>query len=633
MNIPYTNTSIRTTPAFVLSLYILAAIVSASTSIYLQGFRFGAENNIFHIPYVLSLATTQEFSDDAFYGSLRNFTSIFWPALRLVSSESNIETNFLIAHFLSRAGAFIGLVFLARSLGLYAPPTILVILSCAALTPWLRGSSIVGDHGIFIDYLTHSETTWGLIFAAFAFISRARFLPASAFIGLVFSINAFIGIWVALACIATVPFLHSRPTPVALLKCLTVFLLFSAPVLFWIFTSISDTGRSVSFSYINYIREYYPEHFLIESVSIEGAFTLTLIFFSGLIAAQLLPASRFLSLFQISILFIFLIGIPAPYIIDSRFIFNLHLLRSAGLIETLSVIFAILAGARLATDAASASRRLLGLVTVFSTISLDKNLESALLVLIALSFGYLAYFEPNTACKERWFILKYRIERIAPLLCIVVLVFLMAESSDYQIQGKIQLLLSLLAGLAVISSALSLGALRKSIPVLVGVLVATYAAGTVTKTYLWRENAPKSQVPKTAMQENSWQELTTWIRNSEIHGVFLLPVSERRFDRFQLMARRKVWVDWAQGAAVMWDPAFHSQWMPRYRDVLSLNSPADFLDYATENGIEHIVLPSESATCPPSTEAIKTTGHYVLCRVQPLAGKNMPLDEVHEPPF
>jgi hypothetical protein len=65
-------------------MYTLFALTFAFVSLAITGFKFGIYNNVFHIPYVLSLSESQEFLGDAFYSSLKHFTSIIWLALRLV---------------------------------------------------------------------------------------------------------------------------------------------------------------------------------------------------------------------------------------------------------------------------------------------------------------------------------------------------------------------------------------------------------------------------------------------------------------------------------------------------------------------------------------------------------------------
>ncbi|MDK2741361.1 MAG: hypothetical protein NDI90_00470 [Nitrospira sp. BO4] len=115
--------------------------------------------------------------------------------------------------------------------------------------------------------------------------------------------------------------------------------------------------------------------------------------------------------------------------------------------------------------------------------------------------------------------------------------------------------------------------------------------------------------------QDSWSKLVDWIRSSNIHGIFLIPINEGGSDRFQLMARRKVWVDWKQGAAVMWSPSFYDQWMVRYKQVSVLNTPEEFIDYAQAHNIRNVIIKSQDGACPAPALPIKATERYVLCQL------------------
>lgn len=82
--------------------------------------------------------------------------------------------------------------------------------------------------------------------------------------------------------------------------------------------------------------------------------------------------------------------------------------------------------------------------------------------------------------------------------------------------------------------------------------------------------------------------LANWIRAEGVQGPILADI-DPGLDYLQVLTRQPVWVDKKQGAAVMWEPSFHSQWMSRYRDVAQLNGTAEFLAYARQHHIQYIV--------------------------------------------
>jgi len=111
-------------------------------------------------------------------------------------------------------------------------------------------------------------------------------------------------------------------------------------------------------------------------------------------------------------------------------------------------------------------------------------------------------------------------------------------------------------------------------------------------------------------------QMVDWVRESTLSGPFLIPVLDPHRDRFatfQHRAKRPVWVDWKQGAAVMWDPWFYWQWMPRFREVEGLVTAEDFSDYALRNQIPSIILPSDIGSCPSEMDTDFSNSEYSVC--------------------
>jgi len=72
----------------------------------------------------------------------------------------------------------------------------------------------------------------------------------------------------------------------------------------------------------------------------------------------------------------------------------------------------------------------------------------------------------------------------------------------------------------------------------------------------------------------SWRELQVWAKsNTRIDDVFAVPDWP---DGFGVWSERSVWVDWKHGAAVMWDPTYHSVYQERRRVQKEATDPLRF---------------------------------------------------------
>jgi len=66
------------------------------------------------------------------------------------------------------------------------------------------------------------------------------------------------------------------------------------------------------------------------------------------------------------------------------------------------------------------------------------------------------------------------------------------------------------------------------------------------------------RAPSETPQEQAYREVHTWVRQATpANAMILVPLD---LDGFQLDAQRRIWVNWKQGAAVMWAPSFYTQW-------------------------------------------------------------------------
>ncbi len=528
------------------------ALSAGALSMALTGFLFGIGNNVFHIPYVLGLAQMPEFMGDAFYLSLNKFTSIVWPVVRLVSTEENVEQVFFTAQFASRIAAFIGLIVLVRTLGLVQWVGVALLSVAVALSPWMQLVSVVGGHGMLIPYFTHSEVTWPFIFILLAFLLRQQVVYAAATCGILFCINAFVGLWMLWVVFVwgllrhpALPFKHWGQATLA-------FTMLALPVVIWIAASISSDA-AVAFDYRDYIRFYYLEHFLIEAATASALLTLASLLACAWLAALSFKESQALKHILLGLVLLLLVGAFLPYVLNQRFVFNLHLLRAAGVLQALAVVLVGCASVLRLLRHGNALLQLLGGAALVLLAVGPVSLGSALLLLGMLTWAWLL------------------------------------ESRSRQGLRYGSLYLDWLPALA-------LGGL---------LIVAGFQL----------HNRKPQHSP--LVHDAEWVAIASWVRQSDLHGVFLLPIQEPNSAYFQLLARRRVWVEHKQGAAVMWQPSFYVQWRRRLEEVQALASPEATLAYARQHGIAYLLLNNSNGVCPSGALALQAWAQHVLCASAP----------------
>lgn len=596
---------------FTAVLAFLLLLTAASLTI--TGHLYGVNNSVFHIPYVLNLAETPEFSDDAFYATLKYFASIVYPIMRLFATDDNVQAVFAVASFVSRFGALAGLLYLAMSNGLRSRLGLVLFMVGVVVSPWFQDFSVVGGHGMFLYYFTHSEVTWPLVFVALALLASDRLVPAAAAIGLMASINIFVAIWLGLVGAFAV-LTSRRPLDFSTAaKSLAMFLVFASPVVIWLVVSLftGNARGAAPFSFVGYVREYHSEHFLIEATPRRALMHFALMSVCGLMAASYVSNSRFWLRIQVGCLLIFVVGVVLPYFVDSRLVINLHLVRSAGLEQAVAGALVILAGARLALYADSYRGRLLGLTVLFATCALERTTGSIIIVALTLLVSIVT--DPRVG--SRSMAIVGFAERYAKSMTAVCVTLVIVELTRRFLgpDGSLQLVVVLFAFVLCILLALPGGeavVLRRG---LLASTVVALAASFVYKSIPLPAYEYRYNILDAGELNKSWTEIERQIRNSEIAGPFLIPVDDRRGFYFQLRARRKVWVDWKQGAAVMWAPSFYEQWARRYKEVSALGTPESFIDYARSNNIKNVLIHSTAGVCPAPASLKLRTAHLVLC--------------------
>jgi hypothetical protein len=593
-------------------LYLLLPLAFGFMTTLLTGFGFGTINNVFHIPYVLNLVNTPEFLNDAYYATLKNMTSIIWPMIRLISNEDNIERVFYIAFIVSDVMAWAGILYIIRIAELRSLSGMLLAMCVLMLSPFLRHTSIIGNCGMFIDYFNHSEVSWIFVFLSIGLLSKNKIVLAYTMAGIVFSINAFIGIWLLFINTFALIFIKNKVSIITLVKAVAGFALFALPVILWIYFAVSGKSEAVNFKFIDYIRQYFPDHFLIEATNMNSFITHIILVCSGIVAAKNMPNGRYWVLVQIGAFIIILLGIPLPYIIDNRFVFNLHLIRSAGVGQAIAAIIISISGTKMFLDKTDNSKRILGIIILLSLFIVYeiKYLGHAILLLSLLVGNLWDDRRGEGIYKSLIDNLSQHRDKLA-MFCSVLFVLALIKNfvqTPFNVMQQQKLSLIILLTLLLL-----LNNIRKvGVENYVSALFMVYA---ISLSILIMQDRNRLEANIDQMPENrSWKELVSWVRTSNLHGPFLLPINENdHTDYFQLQARKQVWVDWKQGAAVMWSPSFYEQWSTRSREVSALKTNKDYVDYAQKHDIHYIVLKTSEGVCPAPATVIKRTPYYILC--------------------
>jgi hypothetical protein len=447
-----------------------------------------------------------------------------------------------------------------------------------------------------------------------ALMQRSRIAASAGFTGIAFALNAFVGIWMVFVNGLSRVFDTRRlPRVAEVLTYGGVVALIALPVMVWISFAVLGANPGAPFSYIEYVREFYPNHFLIEAASKDRAAALMVMFVCGLIASLHTAHPRYWVGVQLSVLALLVIGSFLPYLINQRFIFNLHLLRADGLEQAVSILLCVMAAIKLWAGGTSARQRWMGVIVVAALLSWPKSLAGLALPVIAVAL-LAGLSDQADAIAVR--AVASRIRRheaalawlaTAGFACLFVL-----EAAKFGLGA------GLAVRLAFVAVALCLvWRPRLATPWTPVKAMATCTVAAVLVAGLAIQQRIASE-PGPSAASRDWGALVAWVRASDLHGVFLVPLDQS--DNFQLMARRPIWVGAVQGAAVMWEPSFYAQWSPRFKDLLALKGARELIAYASAHDIRYVVIDTETGDCAAPAELVKRSGRYAVCRVGKAAG-------------
>ena len=543
-----------------LGLIACSATVAAIVSLLITGFLFPVGNNLFHLPIVANLYDLPQFSNDTFIQSLRLYSSGVWILLKGADAVVPARPLFLTMLFFSRIVTFLGFFLLADLLGLRKIHERALFGALITVTFVLRGTSYAGGGGLFIDSFTHSELANGFILLAIFFSVTDKHLPTIVSVGATFFCNAFMGVWAAI--IVTVIFFYTsvlaKPRVELPLKEIAVggvlAALISAPVIQNILSN-PETAQSLSFSYSDYLKYYYPNHFFIESTPLSERLALTLVSCVGALSLLLIQskiAARRLVLALGSAAAIYLIGTIVPLFTYRPAIINLHFLRIGAIIELIALLSSCV-------------------ITTTWFFSRDSRLKN---VVGAIAIVFIGLPCENDA-------------RIAIILFGIFIIFLAIFSNP-----------KLIERLEPRVAAASAGAQTTAIILLIASL--SFLIGKK----LTHPNRAESW-------QKEWADVANYAReHTDESAVFLTPhVNLKVFNNmtseqlasqystaFEFISKRRVWVDFKRGAAVMWSPLYYFEWRKKIDAVKELSSHSDRIQYAEKNKIDFLI-----EACVPNT--------------------------------
>jgi len=535
---------------------VAIAAIGALVSILTTGFTIGVRNDLYYLPIVHALYDEPQFAADAFIQSLRYFSAGPWILLQ--GAGHHIDPYWMLfgLNFLSRFLSFFGFLACADFPGLKrrSEHVFFTVLLCA--TPLLRGQSLAGDGGLFINYFTHSEIDNGLTLIILFLLNLGQLTSALILNGVVFFINAFIGVWDGVMTVAVTGVLLLRGDmglrSAAWRSTLGILVatIIAVPILMNILDN-PDFGRSFGFDYVAFLEEFWPFHFIFRDIAAYEKLGLVLLIAlgGGAFFAFGKPARLFL-VAMAAFSLIYIVGIFVPYLTHSALVLNLHLLRVSSMLQQLAVLGSLaLATTWWWSDKPLYARifapiLVLALCTPIRMTSIQPAINSAIACAV---IGISCYRGQNFRSWIPEWIMNSRFNlRHAALACVVV-------------------------GFAVV--------VTKSV-----------IANSRSRTWL-----------------SEWSTLANWAEaNTRPKDLFILPTwnflghpnknaGTEEDDAilnsgiFETVSHRSVWIDFRNGAAVMWSPSYYEEWHQRIADVNSLTSFAAKVGYARTNGIAYIV--------------------------------------------
>ena len=335
------------------------AILGAALSLLTTGFVFGTKNNLFHLPIVGMLFDEPQFRHDAFIQSLRFYAA--GPFLLLQGADRYVDpaTLFAALDALSRIIAFTGFLACATLLGITLAPRP-AHLHGADRVFEDPGRLVLCRRRRLVHQLFHACRVRKWHLAAGAGLRRPgpdrRCLCTERIGVLLQRLRRRLERGPARAAIR-VAGVRQKVGLVQLLGRgavgIGIFAVLAAPVVLAV-TASPEFGQPTGFDYRTYLDQFWPFHFLFNSIPLNQKLGLLALIMTGSAALMAIgdSARPFLLAFGGYIL-VYAIGIALPVITDNATLLNLHLLQSGSAIHLLTALATCALATRLmrSTDA------------------------------------------------------------------------------------------------------------------------------------------------------------------------------------------------------------------------------------------------------------------------------------------
>lgn len=534
-----------------IALDLLVALAFGLFAFAVHAFQFNRSNNFFHIPIVLDWHLDPLFAADPFVLALQSYATPFYVLLRPIIDADTVMPVFHLLFALCRGLTLFALLQLGRAMGLADARGVIAFALVVAAARASYGSSPVGDGGLFINYMTHTEFAQAFAILGIAMAIRGRPAAAGFAGGLAFAINAFVGVWalVPIGGLAAIDVLRGRlPALRRWLVGAACFAIPAVPVALFIVAAQREAG-TLDVSYREYLQFYYGHHFFIGWSSWGARLTTACAMAAGGLATLLLlPRWRPLLAFVLFV-GIFLVGIVVGEVATSRLVLNLHMLRSDGLMLWLAI----------AAVAAASLPRLQGgaAVTRIGAMAALAGLLLGAWWLAALGMALQVLLPARAFARGRG---------LAPRL----MGFALAARGEAGAMAA--------SGRALAPAALALGA----IAVIAWVLPdPRYIPDPVRGPTLFQLEGSSPVVP-------AWRDVKAWaMRETPAEARFLIPLE---FSDFLSGTRRRVWVSQAEGGTAPWAPQTYRDWRRRYDEVAALRTEEEALAYARARGLDYVIF-------------------------------------------
>jgi hypothetical protein len=384
---------------------------------------------------------------------------------------------------------------------------------------------------------------------------RQRLILACVLEGVIFFDNAFIAVWDGVMAVGVVAILltDGRLRMGTLIKKVAIgavlALVLAAPVLLNILHN-PDFGKQPNFDYVAFLEEFWPYHFIFRDIPLSDKLNLFLLVVLGFGSFALLGrGGRPFAAALAALLGLYAVGIILPSFTHSPTILNLHLLRDSTILQLLAV-------------------------------------------LAALTLAVKWWFSDQPAYSRA----------LGPLLAIVLCVPIRTTTLQPVLHLAIACGLLFLSTRPNLSSMLPLARIHSSrLPRLIAVSLIVVGLSVITASN-WLTNI------RAMNWISEWDKAGMWARqHTAPDTVFLMPTWYFRgavgrtepgslqdaavlnAGTFQYSSQRRVWVDFRNGAAVMWFPSYYHEWREKVLEVNRLTSPSLEAAYARKNGITYII--------------------------------------------